>query len=401
MNQAADHTHRPAQPGSPVSGQNAAYDALESMPIGCCVLDLDLKICYWNSCLEQWTGLSSAEVLGLDASARFPLLAEKRYRNRIDDVARSGSPAVFSSVFTPQIFPAQGHFADMVQQCSITRFNEGPNKRLLCSITDVTEQSKRIDSYKHLLTQNKQQQEELQRVNQRLEQNNTYLQDFAHIVSHDLKSPLRNVNNLVSWIIEDLDDEVNEDVKLYIEKLKHSVGGMSRLIESLLSYARAGREEGTIQTFDLKRSCQDVIALLDIPQNMQIHLDVNDLQSLSSELLFQQVMSNLISNAIKYNDKEQGDIEVQCRKQADGSIRCSVRDNGIGIEERYHQKIFQIFQRAHQDKDIDSSGIGLALVKKIVEQCDGIIELTSSPGDGTHISFTWPTDVENTATESP
>ena len=396
MNQAAEPTPTFAPPISQVAGSNATYDVLGSMPIGCCVLDLDLNVCYWNSCLEQWTGLHSSEVIGAHICDRFPLLAQKRYRNRIEDVYRSGSPAVFSSVFTPQIFPARGHYQDMVQQCSITRFDEGPNKKLLCSITDVTEQSKRVNSYKQLLKQNKQQQEELRQVNLRLEQNNTYLQDFAHIVSHDLKSPLRNVHNLVSWIVEDLEDQVSDDIKLYIEKLQLSVGGMSKLIESLLSYARAGKEEGTIQAFDLAQSCADVIALLDVPDHVDIQMDFRAKQSISSELLFQQVMSNLISNAIKYNDKDHAKIDIQCQPQSEHRILCTVSDNGVGIEERYHQKIFQIFQKAHHNSEVDSNGIGLALVKKIVEQCNGSVMLCSDLNHGTTFSFTWPRNVEST-----
>ncbi|NRA40238.1 MAG: PAS domain-containing protein [Planctomycetes bacterium] len=365
-------------------------NVLLELPIGCCILNGNMEIILWNSILEVWTHKKSADVLGKSVQEIFSHLTKAQYAHRLQSVLESGSPAVFSSAFTKQFFTAHEEYSNQAQQCTATRVKKNDNEFAISIIvSDVTEQHQRIQQYKSNAALRAEHESILTEMNNRLENNNSYLDEFAYVVSHDLKAPLRNVNSLLSWLAEDLEENMNDSIRDYIDKLQQTVTGMSGLINSLLSYARAGREQGDIEEFRIDTLCEETFKLQNIPAHIQVSHDGTDCWSCSSKLLLGQVIGNILSNAIKYHDKDPGYIEIYVSELRDKYV-VSVKDNGPGIEEKYHKKIFQIFQKAHTDKRSDSTGIGLALVKKIIENQGGTIYVESELGKGSEFIFSWP-----------
>jgi signal transduction histidine kinase len=221
-----------------------------------------------------------------------------------------------------------------------------------------------------------------------LRRSNDELDQFAHIVSHDMKSPLRGIGNVVSWIEEDHKQELSPKVDQYLHIIKERIVRGENLIEGILSYARVGKEELEKETLDLNLLVNEIVE--NLPADRNIKTEVSPLPILYSEkfLLFQ-VFSNLIGNAIKYNDKEMGLVKVYCEEHL-SEYEFFVEDNGIGIAAPYHKKIFTIFQTLSDKGTSTSTGVGLAIVKKILDGKKKSIRLRSEPGKGSVFSFTWP-----------
>lgn len=217
---------------------------------------------------------------------------------------------------------------------------------------------------------------------------NQELRDFAYIVSHDLKAPLRAINQLATWISEDYGSVLAEDGRHQLTLMSERVKRMHALIDGILQYSRIGRLQEQRQDVDLNLITTDTINLLAPPPHIHIRIEGKLPIVYAERVRMQQLFQNLISNAIKFMDKPQGEIVLS--SSCDNNLcRITVADNGPGIDEKYHQKIFQIFQTlGSQTSDTDSTGIGLSLVKKIVELHGGTIMVNSKPGHGSQFIFT-------------
>ncbi|MHC1777117.1 MAG: ATP-binding protein [Lentimicrobium sp.] len=220
-----------------------------------------------------------------------------------------------------------------------------------------------------------------------LDSANRELKDFAYIVSHDLKAPLRAIGSISQWIHADYADKLDEDGKMQLDLLLSRVHRMQNLIEGVLAYSRVTRVKEEKEQVDLNKLVKEAIEMVAPPAKFAITADQN-LPAVSfgpTRLL--QVFENLISNAIKYNDKENGEINIRCT-DAGHAWSISIADNGPGIEEKYFEKIFQIFQTLKSRDEYESTGIGLTIVKKIVEANGGTIKVDSTAGEGTTFTFT-------------
>ncbi len=215
----------------------------------------------------------------------------------------------------------------------------------------------------------------------KLEGTNKELKDFAYIVSHDLKAPLRAIGSLSHWIGEDYAPCFDEEGQNQMDLLKGRVDRMNNLIEGVLQYSRIGRIKETPIELDLNSLVADVIDSLDHNGILEIQVK-NELPLVFGEMTpFIQIFQNLISNAIKYMDKPRGKISISCDEDEDHWI-FSVSDNGPGIDERYYDKIFQIFQTLVPRDDFESTGVGLSIVKKIIDGLGGTIQVESQVGEG-------------------
>ncbi len=218
---------------------------------------------------------------------------------------------------------------------------------------------------------------------------NKELKEFASIVSHDLKAPLRGIKTLASWILSDsadkLDDQANEQMNLLLERVER----MYNLIEGALQYSRAGRAEGNRVQVNLNNFIPEIINMVVPPENITVTIE-NELPVIEcEETHIMQVFQNLLSNAIKYMDKPQGWIKIGCVEH-DGFWKFSVADNGPGIEEKHFERIFKIFQALPTSPDFEGTGVGLTVAKKIIELYDGKIWVESNPGEGSTFFFTLP-----------
>lgn len=239
------------------------------------------------------------------------------------------------------------------------------------------------------VTEQKLAEEEAKKHAVQLEAVNSELKDFDYIVSHDLKAPLRAVSNLTEWIAKDYGDAFDEKGKKLIDLLLGRVKRMVNLIDGILQYSRLGRVRGKEETVDLNTVVKEAIDLIAVPDNFQIIIE-SPLPALKgNKTRFVQIFENLMDNALKFTDKANGEVRIACKDDND-RWRFSVADNGPGIDSSYHEKIFRIFQTLVPRDELESTGIGLTLVKKIVEGGGGRIWLESEAGKGSTFFFTWP-----------
>ncbi|MBV6627401.1 MAG: GAF domain-containing protein [Rivularia sp. (in: Bacteria)] len=240
-----------------------------------------------------------------------------------------------------------------------------------------------------------QSEENLRQINARLlqmtnqyKQRNQELDQFAYIVSHDLKAPLRGIANISTWIEEDLGQQVAAETRKNFNMLRSRLNNMQNLIDSVLNYSRIGRTQIAIETICVADLLDEIIYSLQPLSNFNIVISPQMPTLQGRKVLLQQVFTNLISNAIKHHHCEGGKIEISVR-DLDTCYEFSVTDDGPGIAPEYQNKIFAIFQTVEYRCKNDSTGIGLAIVKKIVETEGGKMSLESQLNQGAKFRFTW------------
>jgi PAS domain S-box-containing protein len=231
--------------------------------------------------------------------------------------------------------------------------------------------------------------EELGRLARQLEASNKELDQFAYVASHDLKAPLRGIGNLSSWIEEDLGDRVTDEAREHLELLRGRVHRMEGLIDGILQYSRAGRVREEPEDVDVQVLVEEAEDLLALPAGFEVRVP-EPLPRMSTERLpLQQVFMNLIGNAAKYNTSPAPWVQVTAGDLG-SAFEFSVADNGPGIAPEYHERIFGIFQTLQARDKVEGTGIGLSLVKKLVESRGGRIWVESPPQGGATFRFTWP-----------
>ncbi len=224
---------------------------------------------------------------------------------------------------------------------------------------------------------------------QDLEKSNKELEDFAYIISHDLKAPLRGINLLAGWIAEDYNDVLDKKGKHNLSKLRERTRRMNNMIQGILEYSRAGKAEEKAQRIDLNKVLKDVIDSLAPPPNIKIKVKDKLPEYIADRNRLTQVFQNLLSNAIKFADKPKGIIKIGCTEEKD-EWKFYISDNGPGIEKEYWEKIFKIFQTLGLEKSEESTGIGLTIVKKVIDMYKGRIWIESKIKEGTTFYFTLP-----------
>ncbi len=218
-----------------------------------------------------------------------------------------------------------------------------------------------------------------------LEKRNLELDKFAYVVSHDLKAPVRGIHNVIKWIEEDLGKELTPELRRYLQIIPQRTRRIEDLINGLLEYARISQKTHASEV-DVTELVKDIVETI-VPRHFNVEID--NLPHLYTERLkLEQVFSNLISNAVKYTPHSNGTIMIGCKEYPE-YYQFSIKDNGIGIDTEYHDKIFEIFQTLREKNESESMGVGLAIVKKIIDEHHGTISLDSKSGEGAEFIFTW------------
>jgi signal transduction histidine kinase len=221
---------------------------------------------------------------------------------------------------------------------------------------------------------------------QELEKRNAELDKFAYVVSHDLKAPIRGIHNVIKWIEEDLKQELSPEMRRYLSIIPQRTKRMEDLINGLLDYART-REKTIPEKTNVTDLVKEIVETI-VPRNFYVEIKALPL-IVTERLKLEQVFTNLISNSVKYTQREKGSIVVSCKELKD-CYEFSVKDNGIGIEPEYHERIFEIFQTLREKDEKESTGIGLSIVKKILDDQHCSIHINSTLGQGAEFVFTWP-----------
>jgi len=220
-----------------------------------------------------------------------------------------------------------------------------------------------------------------------LEAVNRELKDFAYVVSHDLKAPLRAISQLSTWLYQDHGDRLDAEGKEQLLLLNGRSQRMHALIDGILQYSRVGRIREKHEQVPLDFLVKEVIDILSIPENIRVVIPEELPTVVCERTRIQQVFQNLLSNAIKFLDKPEGIISIEW-SDTNTHWQFSVSDNGPGIAKKYHKKIFQIFQTLIPRDEYESTGVGLTIVKKVVELHGGEVRLKSELGKGATFIFT-------------
>lgn len=218
---------------------------------------------------------------------------------------------------------------------------------------------------------------------------NQELAEFAYVVTHDLKAPLRGIHQLSEWLDQDHAKQLDAAGLRLLALMRQRVLHLQRLVDGLLACARVGRSPEPVSRVATRELIRQVIAVLSPP--LRVHFEVDDQLPVveGNPERLHQIFQNLLDNAVKYLDKEEGRIQVTARRDG-GAWLFTVADNGPGIPKRYREKVFQIFQRLHPTGEVPGTGLGLTLVKRIVETRGGRIWIESEADSGTSVCFTWP-----------
>jgi PAS domain S-box-containing protein len=329
----------------------------------------------FNPAAERLFGYSAAEIAGKNVNILMPSPYHERHDGYLSSYIKTGEKKIIGS--GREVIGLRKDGSQFPMDLSVAEMQLGNRRMFTGMVRDITER-KRIEA-QHA------------RLLQEIASANEELTSFAYVVSHDLKAPLRAIGALADWLSTDYADKFDAEGKEHMRLLVSRVHRMGALIDGILQYSRVGRVKEMPTTIDLKALVRDTIDLLAPPPHISVTVDT-DLPTIRSEpTRIGQIFQNLISNGIKYMDKPAGQIHIACVE--DGKFwKFSVRDNGPGIEARHFDRIFQLFQTLAPRDRIESTGVGLTLVRKIVDMYGGRIWIESEPGAGSTFYFTLPRD---------
>ena len=352
-----------------LEAQKAKYsNIIANMNLGLVELNTDNEILMVNQSFTEMSGYSEEELLGKIESDIFPVennletLKSEKIKHNVGGE---------SSSYEIKTKCSKGHTRHWL-------VSSAPNYNLAGEVVGSIGINLDITELKKLQLQK-------ESILKELEDSNNQLHEYAHIVSHDLKSPLRSIDALVTWIKADNEGKFDEMTLQNFDLVETTLETMESLISDVLEYSSAGSNTQEVEDVDLNVTLNDLKKILFIPEN----ISVNILKKLpvvkGDKTKFQQLFQNFISNAIKFCDKKIGLVEIDYINN-NTFHQFSIKDNGIGIEKKYHDKIFQVFHSLNKRED--STGIGLSIVRKIIDLHEGDVWLESEPNKGTTFYFT-------------
>ena len=341
----------------------------EGVPNHLLFLDRDLRIEFANDVFLEAAGWSAEKALGLHISE---IMGPERYLQRQPYYERALAGETVSYESTGAIGNENGYFRFSYRPS----FDDHGNVRGIFSMaTDITRRRK-------IELELEAKQAELLRSNKDLEQ-------FAYVASHDLKAPLRAIELLVQWITEGLAGYDKNNVQENLGLLAKRTQRLNRLLDDLLAYSRAGRKVGAHRVTDAHALVQDVMQLLNPPPAITVSIEGQLPKFATHSAPLEQVLRNLISNAIKHHPGPQGRVVVSCEEQGDHYV-FAVRDDGEGIPAQYAERVFEMFQTLKSRDQVEGSGMGLAIVNRIVQWQRGRVWFEAAPGgQGTVFKFQW------------
>lgn len=335
-----------------------------------------------NAQTEIIFGYSRAELLGQSVEALLP----ERFRS-VHPKHRQGffdDPSPRAMGVGRDLFGRRKDGSEFPVEIGLNPIEMDDGPMVLSAIVDISE---RVKASERLLEHREE-----------LERSNRELATFAYVASHDLKSPLRGISQLTQWIEEDLHNGNSSAIAGHMNLLRGRIRRMENLLDDLLAYSRAGHLEGGLTQVDVGSLARSLFEMQAPPEGFELALaaDLPTFTTLSTPL--EQVLRNLFSNAIKHHDRTRGHIELQWRTNRNGYYEFSVIDDGPGIPVQFHERVFGMYQTLRPRDEVEGSGMGLALVKKIVETFGGKAMVVSDGVRGCCLRFTWPIQFEGRRT---
>jgi PAS domain S-box-containing protein len=363
---------------------------VEAAPNAMVMIDREGKIVLVNSQTERIFGYDREELIGQTVE----ILVPERYRGGHPGQRDRffGKPSARSMGTGRDLFAVRKDGTEFPVEIGLNPVETEEGVLVLSAIVDITERKKAEYAVKESEANLRVALKQLESQASELREANESLGQYAYVVSHDIRAPLRAIRNYADFLREDLHGTLEQEQEEYLDGLAEAVDQSEQLVEDLLSLSRVDRRENESEPLEMGALLRDLIQMLQLPEEVEITLD-SDWPTISADAtLVRQIFQNLILNAVKFNESSAKRIELTCSQAADAR-RCEicVRDNGIGIEPRHHEQIFRVFQRLHDSEEYEGTGIGLAIVKKAVSKLGGSLDLKSVPGEGTTFIIQLPT----------
>ena len=333
------------------------------------------RILRLNGRAAQSMAVTVEEAEGANTYDLFPEMAEKYHR---DDLA---------------VFESGEPLTDIIEEYTPKRGQKGWVSTDKVPYDDPQTGERRLVVVSQDITSLMQVQDDLKKKTALLEKSNKDLDAFAYVASHDLRAPMRGIENLAAWIAEDVGGIASDETREHLELLRIRIKRLDIMLGDILEYSRAGKYASTTEDVDCSELLSELTAWFADQSTLKVVVE-GEMPTLHlARTSFQQIFMNLIGNAIKHHDRESGTVSIGCTPLAE-DFMFSVTDDGPGIPSAYREKIFAMFETLHRRDDIEGSGVGLTIVQRLVESLDGRIEIVGGEGRGTSFRFTVPRALE-------
>jgi PAS domain S-box-containing protein len=351
------------------------------------------KITDVNEATENVTGVPREQLIETDFSNYFtdPEKARQGYRQAFAEGSVRDYPLAIRST--------SGVVTEVLYNASVFRNQTGEVEGVFAAARDVTERNRieaaRSQASKDLQELNRELESRVALRTQELADSMKQLESFAYSVSHDLRAPLRHIDGFLTLLSTRAYSTLDESSKHYIDRTLEGSRRMGMLIDDLLQFSRIGRAEIHKAPLDLDRVIQEVLRELE-PEisKRKVHWRLMQFPRVAADrAMLLQVIENLVTNALKFTrGREAAEIEIGFKPGVNGEFVFFVRDNGVGFDMRYYNKLFQVFQRLHGEQEFEGTGIGLAIARSVVERHGGRIWAESLIGEGATFYFSLPAD---------
>ena len=347
--------------------QEAYYKhIIESAPCGIIITNVEGVIEKVNPQTELLFGYKSEELIG----NKIDILLPKRYQKQHPKLRENfnQNPSNRQMGLNRDVFGLTKKGNEFPAEIGLAQFNDDDSLKTLATIIDISEHVK---------------------ITGELKRSNKELNDFAYVASHDLKAPLRGIMQLSSWIAEDIDDFATDETKGNLALLMNRTSRLENLLEDLLTYSRIGRKVGDIQTINISDLILNIFDLQSPPEGISITC-TSTLPEIKTHIVpLEIIFRNLISNAIKHRNGDKLMITVSAQ-ELPAHYQFSVEDNGPGISKKHHKQIFELFKTLKPRDEVEGSGMGLSIIKKLLDYQKCVINVVSDGESGTCFTFTWP-----------
>lgn len=320
-----------------------------------------------NEKTEQIFEYTRSELMGKPMEMLIPQRSLEGYRGLRNNYLRAQETPLLID-HNPDLLALKKDGSEFPIEIGLNPIDTDSGIHILAAIVDISERQRFID--------------ELSRRNQELD-------NFVYVASHDLKSPLRGVVQLATWIEEDLAGNIGEETREHLHMMRGRVTRMEKLLDDLLLYFRADRLGGAIESVDFSELVRDVFDLCCTDRSFDLELQGSFPYSATQKVALELVFRNLINNAIKHHDKRSGHIVVRSLP-AEQNFIFEVADDGRGIAPEHRERVFGMFQTLRPRDEVEGSGMGLAVIKKTIESLGGAISLGDNQPRGAVFRFSWP-----------
>ncbi|WNM57966.1 sensor histidine kinase [Candidatus Nitrospira allomarina] len=347
---------------------------VDAFPSGMLIVDHLGKVIFANKLIETLFGYAQHELVDHSIDMLVPQRYQKEhFQHRADFFHHPSSRAMGAG---RDLFARRKDGTEFPVEIGLNPINTPDGFMVLSSIVDISAR--------------KQHEAELKRLNQQLANQNQELEAYNYAVSHDLRTPLRAIHNYADFLLEDLSTTVSSEQTEYLNGITTAVCEAEELVSDLLELSRLNIKDSIPQVCHVGNIIAKTLFLLNFDKNVEIHQPAEWPRVLGHEHLLKQIFQNLLANGVKFNHSSPKVLNMNWKQEPHGMITFTVKDNGIGISEHYQDKIFQVFERLHTNREYEGTGIGLAIVKNAVSRLGGEIRVKSELGKGSIFSFTVP-----------